>query len=242
MSSVLQYRPDDTVAHRLDPRTKLAVQFAFVAVAYAYTTPEGLAVLTLVALAALFFAGTGPITALYGFRFALLFLVLAPIIAGATVGSPWFSSVDAAVTGLASYRILLVLLVSAAYVRSTPIRESRAAIQRTVPGRPGQLLGVGVAVTARSLPQLRRELLAARRAMRARLGENRSLRDRIGLLAVGGVSRALSRADRLALALRARCFSWNPTLPKLSFSPVDYLLTLGSVVGIIVILINKLII
>ncbi|MDR5671957.1 Energy-coupling factor transporter transmembrane protein EcfT [Halalkaliarchaeum sp. AArc-CO] len=237
---MLQYRPDDTVAHRLDPRTKLVVQFAVVAVAYAYTTPEGLAVLTVVALAALFLAGTGPIAALYGFRFALPFLVLAPIIAGVTVGPPWFSPGDAAVTGLASYRVLLVLLVSAAYVRSTSIRESRAAIQRTVPGRPGQLLGVGVAVTARSLPPLRRELLAVRRAMRARLGENRSLRDRIGLLAVGGVSRALARADRLALALRARCFSWNPTLPPLSFSPVDYLVTLGSVVTILLVLTDKI--
>ncbi|AUX08016.1 biotin transport system permease protein [Halalkaliarchaeum desulfuricum] len=236
---MLQYRPEDTIAHRLDPRAKLAAQIAFVATAYAYTTPEGLAALTFVALATLFAAGTGPLHTLYGFRFALPFLVVAPIVAGVTVGPPWFSMGDAFVTGLASYRVLLVLLVSAAYVRSTSIRESRAAIQRTVPGRPGQLLGVGVAVTARSLPPLRRELLAARRAMRARLGENRSLRERMGLLAVGGVSRALSRADRLALGLRARCFSWNPTLPALLFSPVDYLLTLGSVVVVAFVLVDN---
>ena len=239
---MLQYRPDDAFAHRLDPRTKLSVQFAFVAAAYAYTTPEGLAVLSVVALAALFLAGTGPIAALYGFRLALPFLILAPIVAGVGLGQPWFSTADAFVTGLASYRILLVLLVSAAYVRSTSIRESRAAIQRTVPGRTGQLLGVGVAVTARSLPPLRRELLAVRRAVRTRLGEQRSLRDRIGLVAVGGVSRALARADRLALGLRARCFSWNPTLPALSFSRVDYLLTVGAVGTILLVVTDKFLI
>ncbi|MFB6233251.1 MAG: energy-coupling factor transporter transmembrane protein EcfT, partial [Haloarculaceae archaeon] len=29
-------------------------------------------------------------------------------------------------------------------------------------------------------------------------------------------------ADRLAVALRARCFAYNPTLPPLSFSRIDY--------------------
>lgn len=226
---MLRYRPGDTVAHRLDPRTKLAAQFAFVAVAYANTTPRGLAALTVVAIAALVATGTSPRAALYGYRFALPFLLSAPIVAGLAVGPPWFVPGDARVTGLASYRVLLVLLVSAAYVRSTPIRESRAAIQRTVPGRPGQLLGVGVGITVRSLPLLRRELLAMRRAIRARLGDERPLRERIQLLAVGGLSRALSRADRLSLALRARCFSWNPTLPRLSFAPIDYLLTLTAI-------------
>lgn len=226
--TVLRYRPGDTLAHRLDPRAKLAVQFAFVAAAYAHTTPRGLAMLTPVALGVLAGAGAGPVAALYGFRFALPFLVSAPLVAGLAVGPPWFDAGEAGVTALASYRVLLVLLVSAAYVRSTRIRESRAAIQRTVPGRPGQLLGVGVGVAVRSLPLLREELLSMRTAMRARLGDERSLRARIRLLAVGGVERALSRADRLALALRARCFSWNPTLPPLSFAPADYLLTLAS--------------
>ncbi|MEF8780107.1 MAG: energy-coupling factor transporter transmembrane protein EcfT [Haloferacaceae archaeon] len=225
---MLRYRPGDSVAHRLDPRAKLAVQFAFVAAAYAHTTPRGLTVLTLVALGALAGAGTSPVAALYGFRFALPFLISAPVVAGLAAGPPWFDASQAAATALASYRVLLVLLVSAAYVRSTRIRESRAAIQRTVPGRPGQLLGVGVGIAARSLPLLREELLSMRTAMRARLGDERSLQFRIRLLAVGGLERALSRADRLALALRARCFSWNPTLPPLSFSLADYLFTLAS--------------
>lgn len=226
--SVFRYRPGDSFAHRLDPRTKMAAQFAFVAVAYAHTTPRGLAILTVVAVASLGAAGTGPFAALYGFRFALPFLLSAPIVAGLTIGSPWFLVGDALETGLASYRVLLVLFVGAAYVRSTSVRESRAAIQRTVPGRPGQLLGVGFGITVRSVPLLRRELLAMRRATRARLGDERPLRERIRIVAIGGVSRALSRSDRLALALRARCFSWNPTLPPLSTGPVDYLLALAA--------------
>jgi biotin transport system permease protein len=34
--------------------------------------------------------------------------------------------------------------------------------------------------------------------------------------------RSLARADRLSLALRARCFAYNPTLPALRFSRLDY--------------------
>jgi biotin transport system permease protein len=35
------------------------------------------------------------------------------------------------------------------------------------------------------------------------------------------MNRAFGRADSLALALRARCFSWNPTLPALRFTWLD---------------------
>jgi biotin transport system permease protein len=48
------------------------------------------------------------------------------------------------------------------------------------------------------------------------------------LVATAGLRRAFARADRLALALRARCFAWNPTLPALGFGSVDYLVLAGS--------------
>ncbi|ELZ36858.1 energy-coupling factor transporter transmembrane component T family protein [Halorubrum tebenquichense] len=216
----LSYVPDGALAHRLDPRSKLLVQVAFAVVAYAYTTPRGLAVLTLVAAGCLALAGGGP-RDLWAYRFALPFLLVAPLVAGATVGDPWFDVDDAAATGLASYRVLLILVVAAAYVRSTPVRESRAAVQRTVPGKPGQFLGVGVALVFRFLPLLKRDLLSAREAMRARGGGERPVRERMRIVAVAGINRAFGRADRLGTALVARCFAWNPTLPRLAFRRVD---------------------
>jgi len=216
----LSYVPDDAFAHRLDPRSKLLVQAAFAAVAYAHTTPRGLAILTVVAAGCLALAGGGP-SDLWEYRFALPFLLVAPLVAGATLGDPWFRFDDAAATGLASYRVLLILVVAAAYVRSTPVRESRAAVQRTIPGKPGQFLGVGVALVFRFLPLLKRDLLSARAAMRARGGGERPLRDRMRIVAVAGIDRAFGRADRLGTALVARCFAWNPTLPRLAFGRVD---------------------
>ncbi|WP_254531248.1 energy-coupling factor transporter transmembrane component T family protein [Natrinema gelatinilyticum] len=219
---MLTYDPGDSLAHRLDPRTKLAVQIGFAATALSHTTPRALVAfsgLTAVAMAAARLSLRRTIVA---YRFALLVLAVAPLLAGVTLGSPWFDRSAAVTSGLATYRVLLILLVSAAYVRSTPVRDSRAAIQRTVPGKPGDLLGVGVGLVFRFLPVLRGDLRTIREAMAARLGTERSAVDRASTIGVLGLTRAFSRADRLSLALRARCFAWNPTLPPLAFSRIDY--------------------
>ncbi|MFD1569896.1 energy-coupling factor transporter transmembrane component T family protein [Halorubrum laminariae] len=216
----LAYVSDDTAFHRLDPRTKLCWQVGFAAAAYAYTTPRGLAVLTLVAVGSLRLAGGG-LRDLWSYRAAFPVLAVAPVVAGATLGSPWVRPDRAADTALASYRVLLILVVAAGYVRSTPVRDSRAAIQHTVPGRSGQFLGAGVALVFRFLPLLRRDLTAAREAVRARAGAERAVTDRIRIVATAGLDRAFERADRLGTALAARCFAWNPTLPRLAFGRID---------------------
>jgi len=218
---VLQYEPGDTVAHALDPRTKLAVQLAFAASAFAHTTVPGLAVLTGVTGGVLYGARTSPVSTLREVWVLLPVLAVGPLLEGLTLSPPYFSVAQARFPALASYRTLLVLLVAAAYVRTTPVRDSRAAIQRTVPGRPGQFLGLGVMFVLRFLPVLRRDLSRVRDASRARLGGRRRLDERMRVVALGGLNRAFSRADAFALALRARCFAWNPTLPALSFSRTD---------------------
>lgn len=215
------FRPGDSFAHRLDPRSKLAFQFTFAATAFTHSSPETFAVLTAVAMGALAAARTSPVDALYGFRYALPFLALAPIVRALTFGPPWITPEAATPTVIASYRVLLVLFVAAAYVHSTPTRDSRAAIQRTIPGRTGQFLGMGVAFVFRSLPLLQDDLARIRDASAARLGTERPLRERMAVVAGTGLSRAFERADHLTIALQARCFSWNPTLPPLAFTARD---------------------
>jgi biotin transport system permease protein len=43
------------------------------------------------------------------------------------------------------------------------------------------------------------------------------------LVATTSLQRAFDRADTLSLALGARCFAWNPTLPRLAFGRRDAL-------------------
>ena len=218
---MLVYEPDDTVAHRLDPRSKLAVQIGFAIAALAHTSRRPLLALTALTLVILWSAGVRPFRAIYAYRYALPFLVFAPLVAGLTLGEPWFDVTDASQSAAASYRVFLVIVVSAAYVRSTPARASRAAIQRTVPGKPGQVVGMGVALVFRFLPLLRDDVRTIRDASAARLGTERGLLERTTHLGTGTLERAFRRADRLSLALQARCFAWNPTLPPLAFSGLD---------------------
>jgi len=225
---MLTYSPDKTLAHRLDPRSKLAFQLAFALAGFAYTTPRGLAVLAVIATLALASAGTTPFAAIRAFWFILPFLVAAPVVAALTWGSPWIEPAAAVDPALASVRNLLVVTVAAGYIRTTTVSESRAAIQWAIPGRVGAFLGLGVTLVARFLPVFRRDLLAIRDAEAARLGTERPLHDRMETLVVGGLSRAFSRTDRLALAMQARCLSWNPTLPRLRFRRLDVAAVVGS--------------
>ena len=218
---MLSYEPGATFAHGLDPRTKLAFQAGFAVAAFAYTTPRGLAVLSAMALAALAAARRSPLGAAYDLRFVFPILLAAPLFEGLVLGPPWFSLAQARFPALASYRVVLLLFVSAAYVYTTPARDSRAAIQWLVPGKPGRFLGLGVAVVFRFLPVLVADLRRARAAMQARLGTERSLAERIRIVTTAGLRRVDARADALSLALQARCVAWNPTLPRQAFGRRD---------------------
>lgn len=223
---MLRYEPADTPVNRLDPRAKLAFQVGFVVAAFAHTTPTGLVVLTAITLGTLALARLSPLTALWETRIFLVFLVFAPAFETVRFGPPWVEPAAAIDPAMASYRVLLIVFVGLAYVRATPVRESRAALQWFVPGRPGQLLGMGVSFVFRFVPLLQDEIVRIRRAQAARLGTERSARDRIRFLLVRTLISAFASADRFSLALQARCFAWNPTLPELRFRGADWT-TLG---------------
>ena len=219
---MLQYQPGDSLAHRLDPRTKLLFQFGFAVAAFAYTTPRGLLAVGALGIVALAAADTSPLRVVWAYRFVMPFLLAAPLVAMLSFGPPWLVPAAGIDPTLASVRNLLVIVVGGGYVRTTSVTDSRAAIQRTVPGRVGQFLGLGIELVARFLPVLKRDLLAIRDAEAARLGTDRPLRERMATLATAGLNRAFRRADRLSVAMQARCLSWNPTLPRLRFGWVDY--------------------
>ncbi|MFD1527206.1 CbiQ family ECF transporter T component, partial [Halolamina salina] len=108
---MLRYEPGDSLAHRLDPRTKLAVQLAFAAAAFAHTDPQGLAVLTVVTGVALASAHLTPVSVLWGYRFLLPLLAAAVLFELVTLGPPWIEPAAAVDPLLASYRTLLIVAV-----------------------------------------------------------------------------------------------------------------------------------
>lgn len=222
---MLTYEPGDTVAHGLDPRAKLAVQFGTAVAIFSVPTAAGFTVVGAVAVGALAAGRLSPVRVVRAYWAVFLFLAVGPLLGGLTLGAPWFR-VDGALDSLrAIARVVPVVFVSAVYVRSTPVRETRAAIQWLLPGRVGRLFGVGVGLVFRFFPVVLGDLRSVRTAVRARGGEQRPLRDRVRRVLARGLQRSLRRADRLTLALRARCFAWNPTLPALRYRRRDYLVT-----------------
>ncbi len=206
---------------RLDPRTKLALQAGLATAVFVHTTPRGLAVATLLVALATLRVSVSPIQLLRPYVFLAPFLVAGPAFAAVRLGPPWLVPADAVDPALASYRTLLLIAVGGLYVRTTPVRESEAAVQRLIPGRLGRLLGVALGLVFRFLPLVRRELAATRDAMRLRLAAERPLHERFRLLTATTLARMFRRADRLADALRVRCLAWNPTLPELRFGRAD---------------------
>lgn len=230
---MLTYRPGASLAHRLDPRSKLCLQVGFAIAVFAAGDPWTLAVLAVVPLAGIVVTRVSPVAMVRTFWPLFVLLAFGPLVAMATLGPPWIDVEEGLQSLFAVSRVLLVVGLSAAYIRSTPARDSRAAVQRTIPGRPGQLLGVGVGLTIRYVPVLRRDVRTLWDAMLARGGQRRSIVEKGRLLAEGGLWRAVRRSDRLSLALRARCFAWNPTLPAISFGWIDVpVLVLGCGLGL----------
>lgn len=219
---MLTYTPGDSIVHRLDPRSKLCFQFGFAIAAFLGPSLPRLVGLLGLAVTCLWVAGLSVRRVLREYRIVLAVLALGPVIAAISLGSPWLRP-ERAVESLQSVaRIVPILLVSGTYVYATPVRETRAAIQRTVPGRAGQLFGVGVGLTFRYLPVLRDDLRTISDAIAARGGDREPFHRRAGRITVLALARTLDRTDQLSVALQARCFAWNPTLPRLRFSRLDY--------------------
>lgn len=218
----LAYHPGNTPVHALDPRSKLAFQIGFAVAAFTWPDPRAPAALTVVVGGAFLVSRVSPREVAGAYVLPFVLLAASVVFRTVRLGPPWIDVAAGTEAAIHVWRVALVLFISAIYVRTTPVSETQAAIQRHVPGKVGQFLGVGTALVLRFLPVLERDLRTVLGAMQARLGSELPLRERMRIVALGGLRRAFGRADRLALALQARCFAWNPTPPRLGFALKDY--------------------
>ena len=225
----LSYVPGDSAVHRLDARTKLLVQFVVALLAFTWTSQYSLAVVWgVVALGALG-GRLRPRALLTGYSLPFALLAIGVAVRTLSLGPPWVDVTEGLVALEHSLHVAAVLVASAVYVRTTPVSETQAAITRLVPGRPGQLMAAGTSFILRFLPVLLDDLQTARTAQWARLGDTRSLRERMQTVAIAGLNRAFGRADRFSLALKARCYAWNPTPPPMRFTGRDWAVSIAAI-------------
>jgi biotin transport system permease protein len=210
--SFLGYRAGRSPVHAMDARLKLGLT-ALATVAAGTSAPAGLAVLAV--LAAAFFALAGFAPAPRALR-ALLPLA-AIVVAGRTLAEPGTAGLLGGLLYCA--RLLLMALLGSLLASTTTVAAFRAALAwllRPLRAGVGPRAAAMASLAMASLPLLGRELELLRLARAARLAEkNRSIRERALSLLRPLVRRSLLRADALAAAMEARCWSEAAAGPPL---------------------------
>lgn len=176
----------------------------------------------------------------FGVRFRELrwvFWILALVFAARAVfteGTPLVVFGPVAVTreGLqeavaACLRLAFMLMLGGVFIALTPPGEIKAGVQwylRPVPGVPAERVGTMLGLVARFIPVILEAAARTSEAQRARLADHR--RSPLGRLAAFGlplVRRIVQTADRLAVAMEARCYAEVRTEPELTARGPDWL-------------------
>ena len=254
-----QYFPGDTLAHRLDPRTKLLVTVLYITALFTAKSyaAYGLLILTLIVAvrisrvgARALFKGLKPVLFIIAFT-ALLNLFYTP---GTELCRFWIfrvtvEGVRAAITMLLRITLLIMgtflLTYTTSPIRLTDGMESLLAPLKKL-GLPVHELAMMMSIALRFIPTLIEEtdkIMSAQKARGADF-ETGSLMQRaralVPLLVPLFVS-AFRRADELAMAMEARCYrgGQNRTrMKQLRFTKLDAqaALCVGAVLVLAVIL------
>ena len=225
---------------RLDARVKLFC-LALLSVSGLSAGPPGLALLSAVAVWAAAAAGRELVSALRDAR-PFFFLLIAVLLArGLSTPGPaalaafgltltWPGLIDG---GLVCWRLLLTVILGLTVMITTRAAEIRAAVDwflRPVPLIPAARVATMIGLLVRFLPEVLRTARETAAAQRARGIENRKNPVyRLTRLAVPLMRKTFLRADRLALAMTARCYSEDRTGPELRAGPGDRAILLTAV-------------
>ena len=244
-----RYRSGTSVLHQLDVRFKLIflVMISFVSL---QAHGSALSVLTVTLLALMVNAGQTAKSLLALLRYVIIFLVLIFIArALATPGSPVFEYKTLTVTRegiydgvMVCWRLVIVMLIGLSFVATTRTSEVKAAVEwflRPVPFIPAKRVSIMMSLVIRFIPVILDQAKETTDAQRARGVENRKNPVyRLRKLLIPLMRRTFERADKLAMAMEARCYTENRTDPDLSSTPKDWLaLVIVSCLCIVVIVV-----
>jgi len=244
-----QYVPGNTVLHRLDPRTKMGLVFAYMVVLFVARNFLGLAVLAVLGLAGVVLSRAPLRSLVNGLRPMLFILLLSfGLQAFFTPGQVvWhWGVVHVTREGMqmaflvATRLVLLIMATSILTITTSPVALTDGIeylLSPFVPlGVPAHELAMMMTIALRFIPTLYEELDRIMKAQMARgadfTGGNilRRVRNMVPLLVPLFIS-SLRRADDLALAMEARAYrggQGRTRLRELSMARRDWaFLTVG---------------
>jgi biotin transport system permease protein len=245
--NVLGFKTGNSMLHRLDVRFKLMF-FVFISVSSLRANIFSLFLLTIVLAAALMHAGLPVKSALKDLRYIFLLLLFVFVARSLSVpGSPVIEIKTITVTREGLYqgavvcgRLLIVIMTGLLFVMTTRPSEIKAAVQwllKPLPGIPENKIAFMMSLTVRFIPVIFDQAKGTLAAQRARGIENRKNPIyRLKMLGIPLMRRTFERADKISLAMTARCYSENRTDPRLSCRSGDWI-ALAGVVGLCLIVI-----
>jgi energy-coupling factor transporter transmembrane protein EcfT len=220
---------------RIDPRTGLVLLIG-VALMAMHLHFRGLSGVTLLLLAVFPPAGVKPRGKARASVYWLIFLLFVWLSRALTTpgetlfkSGPLTLSREGAIDGLlVGWRLTVVLLAGVLYTATARTSQTKAALQwflKPVPWLPERRMAVMLSLLIRFIPVVLRQVGQTLMAQRARAVECRKNPFyRTVKLAVPAIRRVFLTADRLTLAMEARCFSENRTDPMLVFGRWDGIL------------------
>lgn len=238
--TVFSFHPGNSFLHNRDARFKIAGMGLLTASLFQADFRQ-LLLLFLLLLVLMRSTGIAVIPALRELRlYALLLLFVFLARAFSTPGEPIVQIGPAAVTiqgatvgMLVCTRLLLTALAGIVLVATTRIADVRSAIVwylSPVPGIPEKRIGTMVGLLVRFLPLVVSQARLTRDIQRARGVENRKNPvARLRIFSIALLRRIFLRADRMALAMNARCYNEDAYLLPHSATPQDWLLLAAAV-------------
>ncbi|OQX05444.1 MAG: hypothetical protein BWK80_52175 [Desulfobacteraceae bacterium IS3] len=126
---------------------------------------------------------------------------------------------------LVCWRLLLIVVLGLLFTSTTRTSEVKAAVEwlfSPFPFIPGKRLGTMIGLLMRFIPMILNQVKETADAQRARGVENRkNPLYRLVKFVIPLMRRTFEDADKLILAMEARCYSENRTGPELSFGKKD---------------------
>ncbi len=232
--TVFGFRQGTSLLHQLDVRFKL-IFLVLISFASLKAQVAGLSLLTLILVVALINVRVSLGSILRDLRYASILLIFIFVArALSTSGSAFVEFKFVSVTreglyegALVCWRLVIVIITGLAFVLTTRPSEIKAAVAwilRPFPFVPAKRIATMMSLIVRFMPVIFQQAKETLDAQRARGVENRKNPVyRLVKLGIPILRRTFERADKLALAMEARCYSENRTDPRLSSGIKDWI-------------------
>ncbi|MFC1811635.1 energy-coupling factor transporter transmembrane component T family protein [Thermodesulfobacteriota bacterium] len=232
--TAFSYRPGTTLLHRMDVRFKILF-LVLISLSSLKATSAALLVLTLVLSAVMLDARFPVRQAIKEIRYFIVLLLMVFVARGLTTpGSSliqlkFLSFTREGIYGgaMVCWRLTVVVMIGLLFVLSTRTSEIKAAVEWFLipfPFLKGKQVATMMSLVIRFMPMILYQAKETADAQRARGVENRkNPLYRLNKFTMPLIRRVFEKADKLAVAMEARCYTEERTDPGLFSAPRDWI-------------------